>query len=284
MGRQQYYSRYNSRSSRRKKPKMLIYFVLISLLVIGVGFFGKTYLSVSNLVMTTAQSNQLEFEAIPKVTKWHNKEVRFAYLTFDDGPSRNVDKVLDILEDENIDGTFFLLGSAVETNPESERILKRMMDEGHYIGLHSMTHRYDHLYVGDEAPQNFIDEMTELQDLIAELTGGYESQLCRAPFGTGGTFTDGHIEALKEANMKCWDWDVDSMDWSYSPAQMLEKIKADLYMWGYPSHAVILFHEKDTTLEVLPDVIEYLRSEGYEFLPYNPDNHFPKNLYNSDEI
>ena len=284
MARQQYYSKYNSASSRRRKPKLLINVLVISLLVIGVGFFVKTSMSVSNLVMTTEETEVLDFEEIQDVTKWHNKEVRFAYLTFDDGPSRNVEKVLDVLEKEKVPGTFFLLGSAVESNVNAESILQRMLDEGHYIGLHSMTHVYDTLYVGDEAPANFVNEMKELQGIISTLTGGFVSELCRAPYGTGGTFTDAHVDALKEEGLKCWDWDVDSMDWSYTPDQMLEKVKEDMELWGYPTNAVILFHEKDNTIKALPSIIKYLRDEGYEFLPYNPDNHFVKNLYNSDEL
>ena len=118
------------------------------------------------------------------------------------------------------------------------------------------------------------------------MTGGFKSELCRAPYGTGGgTFTPEHIKALNEAGFKCWDWDVDSLDWKYSDAnQILEKIEADTQLKSAATNLVVLFHEKNSTLEALPRVIEYYQNLGYEFLPYNPEQHFSRNFFNSEDI
>ena len=99
------------------------------------------------------------------------------------------------------------------------------------------------------------------------------SQLCRAPYGSGGTFNAGHIEALKEAKIKCWDWDVDSLDWESGATVtgIMKNIEYCMNLWNYPKNTIVLFHEKDMEL-------------GYEFLPYNPDYHIVKNLVGSDEI
>lgn len=287
MAKQQYYSRYGGRGSReRVKPSFYVLSVLIAILVVVGCFFINVMGQVKNLNMATVEPTYLEFEDIQNVKSWHNKEVKFAYLTFDDGPSRNTDKILDILDSYGIKGTFFVLGSSIDNYSDAEAMLKRMAKDGHYIGMHSMTHDYAYLYGDEKAASNFAGEMKEEQALIKDITGGFESHLCRAPYGTGGTFTDEHVAALNEIGIKCWDWDVDSYDWESGATvnSIMENVQYSMKLWNNPSRAVILFHEKDITVEALPVVIQYYLDLGYEFLPYNPDNHFVKNLFGSSDL
>lgn len=288
VARKQYYSNYSSYGRRKRvKPRAYIIFTLVSFLLVVGSFVFNIFHQVNSLSVATVEPSALNFEPIPTVDTWHNKEVKFVYLTFDDGPSKNANKILDILDSHGIKGTFFVLGDSIETYSGAKEVLKRMADTGHYIGMHSMTHNYDHLYNGPNAAQNFTNEMLELQALIKEVTGGYVSELCRAPYGTGGgTFTDAHVEELKKAGIKCWDWDVDSLDWESGATvdKIMENIKYCMNLWNYPTHTVVLFHEKDATVEVLPKVIEYYQDLGYEFLPYNPDSHIVKNLFGSKDI
>ena len=94
-----------------------------------------------------------------------------------------------------------------------------------------------------------------------------------------------HIKDLNEAGFKCWDWDVDSLDWKYTDAnQVFENVQHYTELRKDATNLVVLFHEKNSTLEVLPRVIEYYQSLGYEFLPYNPEQHFTRNFFHSDEI
>ena len=93
------------------------------------------------------------------------------------------------------------------------------------------------------------------------------------------------IEFLNEAGFKCWDWDVDSLDWKYTDAnQVFENVQHYTELRKDATNLVVLFHEKNSTLEALPRVIEYYQSLGYEFLPYNPEQHFTRNFFHSDEI
>lgn len=277
------YSTYHRQ--KQYKPRFYLIIILLSLLTITGSFIlGQTFQSI-RLTFKEEPVNYLTFESISDISKWHNQELKFAYLTFDDGPSKNVTRILDILNHYDVKGTFFVLGSSIKNNINSEEILNRMINEGHYIAMHSMTHDYKTLY-GDNGPQNFVNEMNELKELIASLTDGFQSQLCRAPYGTGGgTFKPHHIAALKAAGLKCWDWDVDSLDWKYkNAADIMPIIKQETEMKKNKQNLVILFHEKDSTIEVLPQVIEYLQDQGYEILPYNPERHFPDNFFNSNEI
>lgn len=287
VAKQQYYSNYGSRGRRRRvKPRFYVFVTLIAILVMTGCFFANVAGQVKGLSMATVEPTYLDFEEIKTVKSWHNKEVKFAYLTFDDGPSRNTSAILDILDSYGIKGTFFVLGTAIDNYSDSEVMLKRMANDGHYIGMHSMTHDYAYLYGDANAASNFAGEMKEEQALIKEITGGFESKLCRAPYGTGGTFTDEHVVALNEISVKCWDWDVDSYDWESGATvdSIMKNVESNMKLWNYPSNTVILFHEKDITVQVLPVVIQYYLDLGYEFLPYNPDNHIVKNLFGSSDL
>ena len=287
MARHQYYSNYGSYGRRnRVKPRNYVLFTFVTFLLIVGSFVFNIFQQVYSLSVATVEPTYLNFEPISTVNSWHNKEVKFVYLTFDDGPSRNTNKILDILDSQDIKGTFFVLGSSIDNVRGAKDILKRMASTGHYIGMHSMTHDYDHLYGEENAAQNFAAEMLEEQALIKQLTDGFVSELCRAPYGTGGTFTDAHVDELNKIGIKCWDWDVDSLDWESKATvdSIIENIEYCMTLWNYPTHTVVLFHEKDITVEVLPKVIEYYEELGYEFLPYNPDNHVVKNLFGSDNL
>ena len=273
--------------SKRKQPSPLFY--IISIVTIAIVITGAFFFNVSqqknNLTFESQNLEELAFNEPTSLKKWHNQEAKFVYLTFDDGPSKNASKVLDILDKYHVKGTFFVLGSTIYNNSQAKDILNRMLNEGHYIGMHTMTHDKDHLY-GKNGPANFVAELKEERDLIASLTNGFESKLCRAPYGSGGgTFTEAHIKALSDAGFKCWDWDVDSLDWKYQDAnKVFERVKSDTEMRKDATNLVVLFHEKQSTIDVLPRVIEYYQNLGYEFLPYNPDLHFSRNFFHSDEI
>ena len=209
---------------------------------------------------------------------------RYVYLTFDDGPSPNTSLILDLLSEYQIQGTFFLLGSSIEEYEDSAAVIQRILDEGHYIGLHSMTHNMQHLYRVRNAHINFYNEMVELQELINELTGGFETYLYRAPYGTRDMFTRDHIRTMIDSDFNCWDWHVDTEDWRLrSVDDIMRKIRTDMESNLNPEKAVVLFHERDITLRALPRVIEYYQNLGYTFMSYHPDNHFRINIIvNSD--
>jgi len=213
-----------------------------------------------------------------------SEQGRYVYLTFDDGPSRNTSALLDILKAHDILGTFFFQGSMLLNQPDVEAVLARTLKEGHYIGLHSMTHDPYQLYWSHNAHQTFIEEMKANQELLYELSG-FTSRLVRPPFGTGGTFTEAHVQAVSESEFKLWEWSVDSRDWYHeSTGTIMEEIKATMTELEDPDLVVVLFHEHDLTLEVLPEVIAYFKELGYEFLPYHPDNHFPMNLLDNPDL
>lgn len=259
---------------RTYKPRFYFFFIGFTLIALLLAIYlAHSIYQKQQLDYTIEELPELSFKSDIELTKWHNTETKYVYLTFDDGPSKNASQILDILKQYNIPATFFVLGASINGNSQSREILNRMVDEGHYIGLHSMTHQQNILY-GSNGPTNFVKEMKEVQTLISNLTDGFQSEICRAPYGTGGgTFTASHVSAIKQAGIKCWDWDIDSLDWKYSndPLTVFQNVQSQTQLKISQKDLIVLFHEKASTIAVLPQVIEYYQDLGYEFSAYNPN-------------
>ena len=199
---------------------------------------------------------------------------KVVYLTFDDGPSIYTEEIMEILGRYEVPGIFFVLGESIDIIPNSHDILKQLRDSGHFLALHTMTHNRNSLYKVEESPQNFVDEMLELQTLIATITG-HHTNLCRAPYGANGNFKTAHWKAVTSAGLYCIDWHIDSRDWEKSTAsQVYDEVVRGLEKKESLSEVVILFHENSRTVEALPKVIELLQNEGYTFRLYVENHKF----------
>jgi len=193
---------------------------------------------------------------------------RVAFLTFDDGPGLNTDRLLDVLYEEEVPAIFFLVGYSINTFPYSEALMERMLDEGHYIGLHTMSHQYYTLYVGDAAPSRFVSEMSELQGLVYDLVD-HHTYLCRAAYGMMTGFRPGHFVAVNDAGLKCIDWNIDPQDWQNDAQTIFEEVVQQVVGLNFPSELVIVLHEYEQTAQALPLIIAFLREYGYEFKTYD---------------
>jgi len=198
---------------------------------------------------------------------------KVVYVTFDDGPSKWTEQFLDILDAHDAKATFFMQGSNLKKEHLQESV-KRAAQEGHYIGGHSMTHNYQALY----SNQQFVPEMLESLDLIHKITGT-TPRLVRPPYGSAPGLNGGQIrKQLAEANIKIWDWTIDSHDWELpgNPSQIVQNIKQDTTS----DKEIVLMHEKSQTLEALPEVLNFFKDQGYVFGVYNDASHFVMNFQN----
>lgn len=198
----------------------------------------------------------------------YKSEQKRVFLTFDDGPSKTVTPlILDLLKQENIKANFFVLGSRVEFYPD---IVKRAYEERHFIGNHGYSHKYNRIY---ETPQKVLEEYYATESLIKKAIGDekYESHLMRLPGGTsGGKYAEVKRQAIELLNQNqiCHvDWNALTSDsaGSYTKEAMLESVKNTI---GTKSSVVILMHDagdKILTYEILPDLICFLREQGYTF-------------------
>lgn len=198
----------------------------------------------------------------------YNENEKIAYLTFDDGPSQAVTPlILDLLKEENIKVTFFVLGNNVDKYPE---LLKREYLEGHYIANHGYSHNYSKLYVSAE---NVLSEYEKTEKSIQKAieNNEYSSHLFRFPGGySGGKYAKIKKDAgklLNENNISYIDWNVITGD--AQGANTKEKIMKNIQKYtNNKGSIVVLMHDasnKILTYETLKDVINYLKDQGYTF-------------------
>jgi peptidoglycan/xylan/chitin deacetylase (PgdA/CDA1 family) len=207
---------------------------------------------------------------------------KVAYLTFDDGPNQYTDDILRILNDYNAKATFFMLEPSMRYYPE---LVKQMKNEGHYTALHSVTHNRYKLYNGD--PFNPALEMEQGRKTLKSITGE-DHYLVRMPYGSIPFMHDSFRDALVEYNFKMWDWSIDTYDWKYNTSSywnIVANVENNLaYLESHDEPVVILLHDRVQTVKALPHILELLYSEGYELVPYNPENHIVVNFWEDSRL
>lgn len=191
-----------------------------------------------------------------------SKNKKIIYLTFDDGPSYKVtNSVLDILKENKVNGTFFLIGNQIKGK---EKIVKRIYNEGNCLGLHSYTHNYKKIYSSED---NFIKEMFDCRDEVKKVVG-ISPNIIRFPGGSHKRLSKNLLMKLHEKNFKVHDWNLDNCDGlkpKTSPEELYEKA---IERSEKKKRIVLLLHCADVhenTHKALPKIIKYYKSQGYEF-------------------
>lgn len=182
---------------------------------------------------------------------------RVIALTFDDGPDINTPQMLDILADEGVRATFYVVGNNVKERPDT---VLRMVSEGHELGNHSWSHP-DFRELTDMDILN--NELRRTSQILANLTGIYPKHM-RPPYGA---VRDSTIEFLGGAGWRVINWSVDSFDWDIKQNSAAE-ITAKVLEHSHPG-AIVLMHTLAAihgTVTALPGIIQSLRADGYEFL------------------
>lgn len=212
--------------------------------------------------------NAKQNKIVERVSHIYNSDYRRVFLTFDDGPSKSVTiPILDILKQNNVKATFFVLGSNAERYPE---IVKRAYQEGHYIANHSFTHVYSNIY---SSPQAVLDEYNRTEIAIKNAIGDqtYNSRVFRFPGGTsGGKYANIKAEAvnlLNQNNVAHLDWNALTADAAGldNVNDMMNYVETTM---GNKNSVVILMHDigtKKSTYELLPQLIQVLKEKGYVF-------------------
>ena len=219
---------------------------------------------------TNSEKGQGEYPGVKKV-----------YLTFDDGPSSITSQILDVLDSYGVKATFF---TVCHTDEEAIENMQRIVNDGHTIAIHSLTHSYSQVYA---SLSSFKEDVLGMQQFIYDNTG-YKTFLYRFPGGSSNTIAKCDIgeciDFLDDAGFEYFDWNVESGD---ATANMLPKdiiVNNVLSSLGDNEEYVVLMHDaepKKTTLEALPEIIEGIQSRGYEILPITentkPVHHRRKN-------
>lgn len=192
------------------------------------------------------------------------QKVKTAYLTFDDGPSALITpKILEILKQNDIKATFFVIGKMAEQNPG---LIRRIQEEGHLICNHTYSHDYKLLY---SSPDNFMADVTKCEEVLKAILGeDFETGILRFPAGSFGKKRLPFRELVKEHGYTSIDWNAlngDAEGLHIPAAALIDRIKETT---ENKNSAVVLMHDsntKDTTAEALPEIIGYLKDQGYAF-------------------
>jgi peptidoglycan/xylan/chitin deacetylase (PgdA/CDA1 family) len=184
------------------------------------------------------------------------------YLTFDDGPGKYTEQLLDVLAKYNVKVTFFVVGT------DHPQIMARIAKEGHSIGVHSYSHRLKEIYKSEE---EFFADVEEMQTLIEEHTGK-RTNLLRFPGGSSNSFSrynEGIMTRLSEEVTKrgyvYFDWNVDSLDASGATTaeEVFENVKIGV---EEKEISVVLQHDiKDFSVEAVEMIIQWGLENGYTF-------------------
>lgn len=232
------------------------------------------------------KSSNTKIESASYIEKYIDQQVKaempegadgkkVVYLTFDDGPSTTVTpRVLDILEQEGVDATFFVVGKYVDSEKE---LVKREAAEGNAVAIHSYTHDYGYLYPGNKINvENCMSDFEKTEESIKNVLGqDYKIRALRLP---GGFYSwnkndpanaQAVIDKMHEKDWYQIEWNCLSGDAEGNYPKTADQLYQETVQTvGTREKAVILMHDtyqKEATAEALPRIIQYLKQQGYEF-------------------
>lgn len=187
----------------------------------------------------------------PKIiTRLKSTSKKNVVLTFDDGPSKVLTQILDILQKEQVPALFFWQTRLLYRN----RPWQRLLAEGHQLGTHSINHPN---LVKLTYQQQYRQIHSSIEKL--ELITGQKVTYFRPPFGQ---YNNDTLKIAEQLGLKTVMWRIASMDWELKtdPDQIIANVIDHL-----DDGAIILLHELEQTVEVLPSIIRQIKQNGYTF-------------------
>lgn len=194
------------------------------------------------------------------------------YLTFDDGPGPATAHLLDILAAKGVKATFFVTNTMGYPD-----MIGRAYREGHSIGIHTYTHRYSQIYASEEAYWADFDLMAQ----VIRSQTGQVTRMMRFPGGSSNTVSRSYTPGIMSRLTKLmavkgytyFDWNVDSGDGTghSTSASVFQRITSGVQG---KSVSVVLCHDTHpTTVDAMPQVIDWAKQNGYTFLPLAPGSY-----------
>lgn len=190
------------------------------------------------------------------------------YLTFDDGPSANTDSILDTLAEYNVRASFFCIARWGDENTARYR---RIVEEGHTLGMHSYTHDYKTVYADLASFQedvikisDFLYEKTEVRPKYYRFPGGSSNTVCKVSMSKC-------IRYVNRSGLTYFDWNAqndDATGKSYTASELVSRAMKSVRAAG--RNVVLLMHDEQTktaTAESLPKLLQQLKDADYDILP-----------------
>ena len=228
---------------KRKKMLWIITGVVMALVAVSFGVYkwmNARSFQVAGDIVTHAETD--------------SKEVA---LTFDDGPTEYTQQILDMLDELDVKGTFFLIGEAIQSHMEEA---KAIVDAGHQVG----SHAYSHQRMVFRSGQFIADELDKTNDLLRQ--AGYEGEIMfRPPYG----------KKLVLLPLALQERDMTTVMWSREPeyegdlSGTAESIADNVVQMVQPGDIIamhLMYDSSAPSREAVPLIVERLRDEGYSFV------------------
>ncbi len=199
---------------------------------------------------------------------------KVCYLTFDDGPTKNTLKILNILDKYKVKATFFV----IDTPQTKIEYVKKIHKAGHTVGLHSSSHNYSKIYSSTNA---YFADLNKISKTVENLIG-VKSKVIRFPGGGSNTvsmqYKRGIMSTLSHQvtnkGYTYFDWNLDSEDASATTVSQTKIANNVIKGAKNKSSVCVLMHDaasKTTTVDALPKIITGLKKQGYTFKPLTKD-------------
>lgn len=231
-----------------------------------VGCYTVTY-TARNVVGDTAEVSRTVYVRYNKEDyEAFEAKGKVVYLTFDDGPSENTEKLLGILDKYNVKVTFFV------KNSDQLDLVKKEAANGHTVAIHTYTHSYSKVYRSEEA---YYDDLYKMREAVYEKIG-LRSNLIRFPGGSSNTVSRSYnsgimtrlAKSVQEKGFCYFDWNVSTTDGNASTRT--SDVVRDHAIAGMKSKniAVVLMHDTHShTVNAVEEIINFGLENGYTFLP-----------------
>ena len=186
-----------------------------------------------------------------------NTDEKVIYLTFDSGyENGSTAKILDVLKKHNAPAAFFLVGNYIEKNGD---LVRRMVDEGHIVGNHTM-HHFDMSKLSEK--EAFTKELQDLETLFKETTGKELPKYYRPP---QGIYSQENLQMAKDLGYKTVFWSLAYVDWRNDAQPTKEEAFAKLLPRIHNGAVVLLHSTSSTNAEILDELLTKWESAGYHF-------------------
>ena len=184
-----------------------------------------------------------------------SSEYKYIYLTFDSGYEAGyTEKILDVLKENNVKATFFVTGQYVKT---SEDLIKRMIDEGHIIGNHTVNHKS----MPKCSNETINEEVMNLHKEVYEKFN-YEMKYIRPP---KGEYSEASIAYTNTLGYTTVMWSFAYDDWEEDNQGREEYAKKKIYDNLHNGEIMLLHSTSKDNMNILDEVIKEIKNEGYEF-------------------
>lgn len=246
---------------KRRVVAVLIILIIAGAAVLAsdIGYIRKTDAEAGVTAVTAEPSAEPAAEPEPE-------QPRVIYLTFDDGPYKYTEKLLDICSQYGVKVTFFV----TDQNPEYDDLITREYEDGHAVGIHTACHRYSEIYSSEEA---YLKDFEKMDGIVFEKTGQHP-KIMRFPGGSDNTVSKKYstgimtrlAETMTEKGYVYFDWYIDSFDTGglTTPEAVAESVKNQIP--DCPYDLIILLHDVNWyTVDSVEEIIRWGLENGYVF-------------------